>query len=67
MGSVGCVVIIGGVGGVLGGLYGGGVGSDEAASTPSDAVELTCDNFPVVVVKSTINSSVAGNNFHFLL
>ena len=67
MGSVGCLVVINDVGSVVGSLCGGGVGSDEAASTPSDAVELTCDNFPVVVVKSTINSSVAGNNFHFLL
>jgi len=38
MGLVGCLVVIGGVGGVAGGLCGGGVGSNEAASTPSDAV-----------------------------
>ena len=37
-GLVGCLVVISGVGSVIGSLCGGGVGSNEAASTPSDAV-----------------------------
>ena len=43
------------------------MGSNEAASTSSDAAELIHDNFPAVVVNSTFNSSVTGDNFYFLL
>ena len=56
-GLVGCLVVISGVGSVIGSLCGGGVGSNEAASTPSDAAELIRNNFP----------AVAGDIFCFLL